>query len=141
MLSNFLEDYIKYDIKGKELRFKALSVENLFKLLNEEREFLLWLFEGIKTENGKILEDNYEFSDYVANRYPNVLKVIIALSYVEAEEEKLTFKEKVTAINNLSFVIQLEIFNEITKKTFEGVFSDVKKSKAVIQEIKQTFGI
>jgi hypothetical protein len=141
MLSNLLEDYIKYEIKGKELKFKALTVDNLFKLLNEEREFLLWLFEGIKTENGKILEDTYDFTDYVVSRYPNVMKVIIALSYVEEEGEKITFKEKIRAIDNLSFVIQLEIFNEITKKTFAGVFSDMGKSQKVMQEIKATFGM
>ena len=141
MLSNFLEDYIKYEIKGKELKFRSLTVDNLFKLLNEEREFLLWLFEGIKTENGKILEVNYDFTDYVVNRYPSVMKVIIALSYVEEEGENISFKEKVRAIENLSFVIQLEIFNEITKKTFSGVFEDVKKTQQVMQEIKQTFGM
>ena len=141
MLSNFLEDYIKYEIQGKELKFRALTVDNLFKLLNEEREFLLWLFEGMKTENGKLLEDGYEFTDYIVNRYPSVMKVIIALSYVEEEGESISFKEKVRAIENLSFVVQLEILNEITKKTFKGVFSDVKKSKQMIQEIKQNFGI
>jgi hypothetical protein len=141
MLSNFLEDYIKYNIKGKELKFRALTVDNLFKLLNEEREFLLWLFEGIKTENGKILKDNYDFTDYVVSRYPSVMKVIIGLSYVEEEGEKISFKEKIRAIENLSYVIQLEIFNEITKKTFTGVFEDVKKTQTVMQEIKKTFGI
>jgi hypothetical protein len=142
MLSNFLEDFIKYDINGSVLEFKALGIDDMFKLLSTEKDFIFWLFEGLKTENGKILEDEKEFTDFVFSRYPLVVKTVIALCYIEKGEEKMSLQKRVIAIENISVVLQLEIFAEITKKTFgKGVFSDVKKMERSIQSIKKTFNL
>lgn len=142
MLSNFLDNYIKYEYKGNTLRFRAITIDGLFKLLKEEEQFVFWLFENLATENGKILEETYDFKDYMISKYPRVIKSIVCICYVPyEEEEKMTFKEKVAAFENLDFNIQLEIFHDICKKTFKGVFSDVKKTKALLLETQKIFGM
>lgn len=140
MLSNFLESYIKFEKDGNILKFKPLTVDNMFSLLAAEPDFIIWIFEGAKTDKMKIIEDKEEFTNYVYQKYPTVIKTIIALSYIDDEKESLTIKEKITAIENMDFNFQLEIFNEITKKTFAGgVFSEVKKTKTAINEIAKRF--
>jgi len=142
MLSNFLEKYIKYEINGSVLKFRALNITSMFSLLNEERDFILFLFEGVKTTEGKILEDKKEFTTFIYNKYPTVIKSVIALCYVADLKEKLTFEEKVNAVDNISMVKQLEIFSEITEATFEnGVFSDIKKTKAAIEKISKIYNL
>lgn len=142
MLSNFLESVIKYDIGGSVMKFKALSIDDMFKLLSEEREFIFWLFEGVKTEDGKIIEDEKLFTEFVMSRYPKVVNTVIALCYIEGEDEKLTLKEKYIAVDYIPVPLQLKIFEEITAKTFKnGVATDLGKMKQSIQKVKKTFNL
>lgn len=142
MLSRFLENYIKYEINKEILKFRAVNIDSMFKLLHEEQDFIIFLFDGVKTDKGELLEDKKEFTKYITNKYPTVIKTVIALCYVEEEDEKLTFKEKVDAVNNLNTVDQLMIFEKITEITFKnGVFSDTKKMNQVIQNISKTYNL
>lgn len=142
MLSKFLEEVIKYEYEGSVFKFKALSIQDMFELLYTEREFILWLFEGVKTEDGKIIEDEKLFTEFIMNRYPKVINTVIALCYIQNEGENYSLKERYVAVNHMPVTMQIKVFEDITKKTFaKGVNTDVKKMKQSIQKIQKTFNL
>lgn len=142
MLSKFLEEVIKYEHEGSVFKFKALSIQDMFELLYTEREFIFWLFEGVKTEDGKIIEDEKLFTEFIMNRYPKVINTVIALCYIQNEGENYSLKERYVAVDHMPVTMQIKVFEDITKKTFaKGVNTDVKKMKQSIQKIQKTFNL
>lgn len=141
-LKFFLEDYAEFKIKGQNLKFKSLSVENLFNLLVEEQRFIHYLFEGAYDDNDQKLQDPKLFTKHIYSKYPTVILAVLALTYVCEEGEELTYQEKKDALNNLDFNEQLKIFEAVSERTFKSeVFNSVEKTKAVILKIKNQYGL
>jgi len=141
-LKNFLEDYIEIKVDKEFLKFKTLSVDDMFKLLIEERRFITYLFEGVVDDDKKALNDPQDFTNHIMAKYPTVIIAIIAICYVEEDDEKMSYEEKKIAIKNIDVNTQLVIFKNISEKTFKGgVFKSIKKTEDVIAQIRDQYGL
>lgn len=141
-LKFFLEDYAKFKIKGNELKFKSLSIDNMFNLLVEERQFIEYIFTGIYDDNDQAINDPKLFTKHILSKYPTVIIAVLALTYIQEEDEDLTYEERKQAISNIDFNDQLKIFEAVSERTFKNeVFNSVEKTKAVILKIKEQYGL
>ncbi len=142
-LKNFLEEYVEIKVESEFLKFKSLSVDDMFKLLIEERQFITYLFDGVIDDDNKAINDKQEFTNYIMSRYPTAIIAVVAICYVqEVGEAKMTYEERKEAVKNIDFNTQLKIFEAISEKTFKGgVFKSIKKTEDVIQKIREQYGL
>jgi len=137
MLSCFLDNVIKYKINNHILKFKPLSLEDHFFILQEESEFLFWMLQGVKTESGEIVEDHDKFVKLMMAKYPRIIYLVIALCYIQEDNEvKMSLQEKKLAINNIPARFQLEILNLILQKSYpEGMYEEIKKMEDQLSQV------
>ena len=137
MLSCFLDKVIKYKINDMILKFKPLSLEDHFFILQEESEFLFWMLQGVKTDNGELVEDHDKFVKLMMAKYPRVIYLVLALCYIQEDNEmKLSLQERKIAINNMPARYQLEILNLILQKSYpEGMYAEIKKMEDQLVQV------
>lgn len=136
MLSFYLENIVKYKIGKNILKFKALSLEDHFYLMNSQNEYMMYMFAGIKSENGEIIEDHEKFTRHIFNKYPKVIKEVLALCYLNGENENLTFEEKKVGIDYIPAHNQLEILKLILEISYpDGMYETVKKAEDHLQSV------